>query len=142
MSWARLDDGISDHPKIWKAGPFAELCHYRALIWSNRNSTDGELPGALLSTLCRGFEDRAEEVAMTLVRVNLWELRGNGTYVIHDFNTSGLNTPRAEVLAKREQISRRRAEAGAKGAQARWHPRVVDDSQRPASGPDREKIPF
>jgi hypothetical protein len=137
VSWARFDDRISDHPKIWRAGPMGELAHYRALIWSNRQNTDGELPAAVLKSLCRGFEDQASQVAETLVRVRLWERADDG-WRIHDFGTCGLNTPRDEVLRKREL----RAAAGRLGAAARWHPdgRPNGKTNTPDSKPDATRM--
>lgn len=44
MAWGRMDDAMSDHPKITAAGNAAVGAWTRMIAWSNRYATDGMLP--------------------------------------------------------------------------------------------------
>lgn len=115
FAWARFDDEIIEHRKILKVSPYAELAHYRAIIWANRNLSDGYIYDGIVTTLMRGFETHTQQVIDELQRVRLWERRDDG-YYIHDFLERGINSTRDHVL----EIRRKRAEAGMKGAAVRW----------------------
>lgn len=115
MTWATLDDHITEHPKIVKAGHLAELVQYRAIIYANRNLTNGLVPAAIVPSLCRGFEDRAGEVIAVLVLERLWQRQPDGDYLIHDFLADGHNLSKAEVESRRVN----RQKSGSKGGKAK-----------------------
>lgn len=49
MSWARLDDGFGDHPKVVRAGNSAIGCWVRCLTFAAKYSTGGFVDGAVAS---------------------------------------------------------------------------------------------
>ena len=104
MSWVKLDDQFSDHPKILSAGPLAGWLYVCGLTYAGRYLTDGFIPQAQVRKLA-DVEDSAA-LADRLVTCGLWE-RVDGGYMIHDYlqyNPSG-----AEVRAQRDIVSRRKA---------------------------------
>ena len=44
MSWVKLDDQFSDHPKLLKVGPLAGWLWVSSLAYSSRYLTDGFIP--------------------------------------------------------------------------------------------------
>jgi hypothetical protein len=114
MPWVRIDDSFADHPKVLQAGLPAIGLYILALSHSGRHLTDGHISQEFVR---QKAGRHAGQLADTLVQAGLWELNGDG-WDIHDyldFNPSG-----SEVRARREEVSRVRAEAGRKGARARW----------------------
>jgi hypothetical protein len=117
--WARLDDELIDHRKIFlagdrlgKNGPAIALGFYAVgLMWSNKHLSDGVLPLAIV----KKFPHVADplEVARALVTAGLWERNGTG-WKIHDFAEFG-NPSSAAIKAKRsrdrQRKQRERAEA-------------------------------
>lgn len=114
MTWTRLDDAFTDHPKIVAAGPLAGWLHVCALVYCNRLLTDGFIPQGQIRKLAD--VDNAPALVRTLVEVGLWDQAENG-YRIHDF--FDYNMTAEEVKLKREEISQKRAEAGRKGGLAK-----------------------
>jgi hypothetical protein len=111
--WARLDDQLIDHPKLFEAGALlgkngpglAFALYSYGLMYANKHLTDGELKVSVVKA-CR-FVDNPASVADALVKAGLWEKNGVG-YLIHDF---GDFNPRAkDVLAKRAADRRRKIE--------------------------------
>jgi hypothetical protein len=135
MVWAKLDDEILDNPKIAEAGPLGFALHVAAITWCCRNLTDGfiqrqrvrallDFDGLSVSVgegdfVAHGKNANAIELAEHLVSVGLWkhDPAGRG-YWLHDF--LAYNPSRADVMAEREAKSQLRADAGRKGAAARW----------------------
>jgi hypothetical protein len=116
MSWARIDDGFDDHPKVlWLLehddGVAAIGLWTLCLTWAYRNTRkQGKIPGRLPASLPRRYLGiPGRDAAKLLIDADLWEIAENG-YQIHDFE---LYLPTAET-------SEARSEAGRKGAAARW----------------------
>src|SRR3990167_9477394 len=111
MPWAKLDDGLYDHPKLDSLGahrlPGVGLW-VLSISWSCRYLTDGFIPTDRISRL-GGTVDLADE----LVRVGLYE-RCDGGYRIHDW--ADYQPTRDTVLRKRAQTSA----AGKIGGRRRW----------------------
>lgn len=123
MSWVRIDDHLSEHPKFQMAGPLAGWLYICALQYASRNMTDGLVPFRAVPTLVN-FEGVAVTVATigtmagvgddvdpyvlagTLVDVGLWEQTERG-FQIHDYLE--FNPSKAEVLAQRQQNAARQA---------------------------------
>ena len=105
--WARLDDELIDHKKIFiagevigKNGAAIALGFYAVgLMWSNKHLTDGHLPLAIVKSF--RHVDHPASVADALVKAELWERNGNG-FVIHDYAEFG-NPLAARVKAKRRR---------------------------------------
>lgn len=110
MSWAKLDDGFFDHPKVLVAGEDAANLYVRGLVWCCKHLTDGAIPREALRTLT-GRRDAAA-LAAKLVASGLWEAREGG-WAVHDFHDH--NPTAAEVKARRSELSAKRAEAGKRG---------------------------
>jgi len=105
--WARLDDELIDHRKVFAAGEvigkngaaIAIGFYAVGLMWSNKHLTDGYLPLPII----RSFRhvEQPTSVADALVKAGLWEKNGSG-YVIHDYADFG-NPLAAKVKAKRRR---------------------------------------
>lgn len=117
--WARLDDELIDHAKLFvagealgKNGPAIVLGLYAVgLMWSNKHLTDGFLPIAVVKSF--RHVDRPTSVADALVKAGLWEKNGGSGYQIHDFWDH--NPKASKVKAKRRKDrERKQAERDAK----------------------------
>jgi hypothetical protein len=126
MSWARIDDAFDDHPKVLavlehEQGGAAIGLWTLCLTWAYRNTLKrGKAPGKLPAHLPRRYlGPAARELAALLVKEDLWEALGEGEgWQIHDFEEY-LATPKTREA---------RAEAGKRGAAARW----AGHSRKPA----------
>jgi hypothetical protein len=131
MAWARIDDAFDDHPKVLalldhEQGGAAIGLWTLCLTWAHRNTLrKGKTPGLLPAHLPRRYlGPGARELAALLVKEELWESRDEGDgWLIHDFDQY-LPTPKTREA---------RAQAGRRGAQARWAKR---DADGPESKPD------
>jgi hypothetical protein len=117
--WARLDDELIDHRKVFAAGellgrngPAIAIGFYAvALMWTNKHLTDGHLPLNVVKSF--RHVSNPVSVADALVKAELFERNGNG-FVIHDYADWG-NPTAARVKAKRRKDRlRKRAEREAK----------------------------
>jgi hypothetical protein len=111
VTYIKLDDKITDHPKIAAAGPLAAWLFVSALCYSSRHLTDGAIHRnalAQVSNVPSPLKHAAE-----LVKVGLFVVTEDG-WQIHQYTER--QTTRAEVESKRAG----RASAGRKGAAARW----------------------
>lgn len=105
--WARLDDELIDHRKVFMAGELIgrngaaiALGFYAVgLMWSNKHLTDGFLPLAIV----RSFRhvDHPASIADALAKAGLWEKNGSG-FQIHDYSEFG-NPSAARIKAKRRR---------------------------------------
>ncbi len=112
MSWLRLDDNFADHPKVGPLSDFAFRLHVTALCYCTRMATDGAIDyrSPLLARSSKVDQRHVVDAVNELIVAGLWEIgMAVGTYEIHDFLE--YNTSRAD----REELSRKRAEAGARG---------------------------
>lgn len=116
--WFKVDDTFWAHPKTACLEADAVALWLRAGCWSAQYLTDGFVPLWAIQMLTHG-EDFApvDSPARTLVDAGLWREVEFG-YAFHDWD---VYQPSAdEVREKRRAISEVRAEAGRKGAAARW----------------------
>jgi len=109
MGWVRIDDSFYDHPKHLAVSLAADGLWVTLLAWSNRNLTDGFIPTAQLR---RFGHHRAKGLVGELARQGLVRVEDDGVR-IHDFLE--YQPPAAEIRARREQISSKRAAAGRQG---------------------------
>jgi hypothetical protein len=121
--WARLDDELIDHCKVFAAGELIgkngaaiALGFYAVgLMWSNKHLTDGHLPLVIVKSF--RHVDNPAFVADALVKAGLWERNGSG-FLIHDFADFG-NPLASDIKAKRRRDkARKRLERKEKGANA------------------------
>lgn len=132
MSWVLLDDKFHSNEKTLEVGNAGAGLYARALSYCGDHLTDGFVPA--------GWSREAGSPALRrkLIDGGMWievkggemfhyvsgddsyvvEIRKPG-YFIPDF--LALNPTRDSVLAKRNELSQKRAEAGRKGALKRWH---------------------
>lgn len=104
MAWVKIDDHITQNPKIAAAGPLAMAMHLAAICYCNRELTDGFVPRAIARTLLdweyvdaegkiwtvgttcgmRGEDVTNASVIPLLVDAGLWEV-ADGGYRVHDY---------------------------------------------------------
>jgi hypothetical protein len=126
MSWVKLDDGFTDHPKIAHVGAIGAWLQIQALCYCNRNLTDGFVPyGVARAFLARGVmrtDDRGVLWTLgehsghhgldlpdidwpgELVKAGIWEVVAGG-YRIHDYDH--YQPRKVEVLAERRKHAQR-----------------------------------
>jgi hypothetical protein len=105
--YARLDDALIDHRKVFVAGEalgenglaIAIGFYAVGLMWVNKHLADGHIPQSVV----RRFPHVEDPIAVAdaLVKAGLWEKNGSG-YAIHDYAAYG-NPSRAEITAYRER---------------------------------------
>lgn len=100
MAWVRIDDGMTEHPKLVEAGPLALALHVAGLCYCNRQLTDGLIPRKVARRLM-DFEDYddVDSVIERLVAAEIWHLEGSD-YRIHDYLE--YQPSRADVEHKRD----------------------------------------
>lgn len=121
--WVRIDDQFPDHPKIVDVGVVAAWLHVAAMCYCSRYLTDGRL--SINAARARVSDSQVRELTgkpvddliERLVAAGLWE-RVDGGFVIHDWHA--YQPSAGNVKAKRDELSQKRAEAGRRGAEARW----------------------
>lgn len=119
MPWARIDDGLYDHPKLNDLGRYRLPCmglYLLALSWSNRYLTDGHIPVEQVKRL-----GGTPKLAEMLVRAGLWDQLAKG-YRIHDF--LDYNDSAEGVRGRRVKFR----DLGKRGAEVRWRGAIGLDS--------------
>ena len=111
MSWGKIDGGLAFHPKIVAAGNEAVGAWVRMLSYSCEHLTDGKIAIAIALPMAK------QETIDRLVACRLLDVVDGG-YAIHNFAIYNPSGP--EVAARRAEISAKRAEAGRRGAAAKW----------------------
>lgn len=119
MSWACLDDGFADHPKVLGLSDPSFRLHVAAMCWSARRGTDGVIEQIDLRVLIAMV--RGEPKISELEEAELWDPRPEGGWTIHDWHK--YNEPANKVKAKKEASKARvaawRAEQQAKREQGK-----------------------
>jgi hypothetical protein len=113
--WARLDDALIDHQKVFiageaigKNGPAVAIGFYAiALMWSNKQLSDGFLPDSVIRSFTR-YADNPRSVADALVKAELFD-KVDGGFRIHDY--ADYNPSAANIKKKRREDRLRKAEA-------------------------------
>ena len=134
MTWFKVDDRFGDHPKVIAAGNAAVGMWIRCGAWCAQHGADGRVPKQLLSRF--GTQTQANR----LVEVGLWQ-DGGDVYVFRDW--AEYQPLAAETQARR----RERADAGKRGAEARWEKErmatamaVASSTSMPPTRPDPTRI--
>lgn len=84
MAWVRLDDHIDEHPKVAMLGDSAFALYITAIVYCNRNLTDGFIPRMVGLGKLRYCSGDPLEVISEIVAAGLWEVVQGG-WRIHDF---------------------------------------------------------
>jgi hypothetical protein len=117
--WARLDDELIDHAKLFAAGhrigkngPATALGFYAVgLMWCAKHLTDGFIPMQVVKSF--RHVSHPLSIADALVKAGLWEANGGEGFQIHDF--SDYNPKASAIKAKRRRDRlRKHAEREAK----------------------------
>lgn len=106
--WARLDDALIDHRKIFAAGdligkngPAIAIGFFAVgLMWSNKHLSDGFLPDAVIKSF--RHVDNPLIVAGALTKAELLD-KVEGGFRIHDFHD---HNPSASVIKKKRKENR------------------------------------
>jgi hypothetical protein len=142
MAWARLDDGFGDHPKVLDVidslpeleGAAAIGLWTLALTYAHSTMRTAKVPGFIPRSFARSRARVPAYLGDRLVEVGLWEAREGGWF-IHDYT---------DYLPS-EDLKSKRAEAGRRGAEARWGKNaakpVSNDSDGEASGVETRPAP-
>lgn len=110
MTWTALSDTWSDREDVLKVGRSARQLLVEALIWCNRQETDGRLPQRLLRRISDS-DDLDRDVA-ELLDAGLFADLGNGSYQVDwtDQKTHEELTASRERKAENERKYRRRGQ--------------------------------
>ena len=122
MPWFKSDDGFPEHPKSdalaehfgadWPTLNLAfATWHHMGCDCASRG-TDGAFSSARAYRVMRAPREAIDAAVAGLLAVGLLEA-SEGAFVFHDWHH--YQPSNAEVAAKREEVSRKRAEAGRKG---------------------------
>lgn len=128
MSWVKLDDSMTEHPKVLASGALGWALDVAGILYSARARTDGWVPAGKVATLLdlSGMPVSAQDLAEKLVAVGRWHPDPRGGYLIHDF----LDYQPSKADAEAMSASRR---AGGKaGAERRWSKAAIG---QPMGGP-------
>lgn len=114
MAWFKVDDGFWSHPKTIALSNDAVALWVRAGAWASQALTDGFVPTKAIVM----FGIPAEAIT-ELVEVGYWhpDPKRDG-WTFHDWDE--YQPSAEETKAKRAEISRKRSEAGKRGAEHRW----------------------
>jgi hypothetical protein len=110
VTWFKVDDNFSDHPKVEDLPDAAVAMWTRGGSWSARHLTDGFVPERKARKLC----DDPDRGLKALIDAGLWESVPDG-YRFHDW--SDYQPTREEEMAARRASSI----GGAIGNHRRWH---------------------
>jgi hypothetical protein len=102
VTWTRLSDTFPDRPDLLRVDRSARLLHVEALIWCNRQTTDGELPRGALRRL--GDSENVAREAAELVAAGVWAETETGWRLDWDAEDQ---LPSSEVRAAREAAAAR-----------------------------------
>lgn len=126
MSWVKLDDNFTEHPKVAALpNDAAKWFHVRAMCYAARYQTGGEITQAAFKALAGKVA-----VADALVAAGLWETGRRGGWVIHDFEVYNPPASGRRGAAPDPDLSEKRRSA----ANARWHRDANGDAKPNANG--------
>jgi hypothetical protein len=112
MAWGKVDDKLAFHPKVIEAGNEAMGLWVRAMSYACDHLTDGFISQGIVMAL--GGSKASER----LVAAGLW-LPVDGGWMFKDW--FDYQPTSDDVRERREKSNSVRAEAGKKGAAARWN---------------------
>lgn len=98
MTWLKLADTFTDHPKVVAAGDQAAWLYIAGLCYCSRHLTDGQIPADAVRRLT-GLPS-PQKYARKLVEVGLWDETHSG-YAVHDYTAH--QRSRNDVEEQRER---------------------------------------
>lgn len=104
MTWVKLDDNFSQHPKVMQAGPLAGWLYVAGLCYCAKYLTDGVIPLDAVPTLTTIQKPMPQVVR--LLDAGLWDV-GVRSYSVHDYLS--FQPSRDAVLEEREKAKKRQA---------------------------------
>lgn len=105
MSWARVDDGLFEHPKFADLSDRAKLLYIASLVYGNKHLTGGIIPPSGLR-ITKAWARATNKHVAELVLSRLWELVMEG-HIVHDWDD--YNIPAVKVKAQRQAAKERMA---------------------------------
>jgi len=120
MSWALIDDGISNHPKFLAAGPAASWLWLCGVTYCRRHHTNGHVPFAALGTL--GVTS-PRPLLRNLLKVGLWH-DTEGGWLINDYEE--FYQDEVGDKAKQDGHRHKKVEAGRNGGRKSGAQRRAD----------------
>jgi hypothetical protein len=112
--YVKLDAEYAADPKVLRAGALAELLYIRSLALAKRRLENGHIDTVQLPGLCLGIPGKPATHAQALVDAGLWDTNGDGWNI-----TAWLKHNKSREAV--EEHTKRKADAGAKGAHNKWH---------------------
>ena len=108
MTWVKLDDGFTEHPKVIQAGKLAAMLFVDGLCYSARQLTDGFIPNGALDRF--GYGRHLKEAVASLLEVGLWT-PCEGGHQVHDYLDfqQSASSVKAERSAAKERMQRLRS---------------------------------
>lgn len=100
MVWVRLDDNISEHPKIAALDDHAFSLFVAGLAYCNRNMTDGFIPSHVGIGQLRYSNGNTIPAIRQLEEIGLWQ-EEDGGWRVHDYDD--YQPSKAQVEAERAQ---------------------------------------
>lgn len=91
MSWVRIDDTTTFHPKVLAAGNEAWGAFVRLIAWSAQQLTDGKIPHKIVEMVT------TKKVVSQLLAVGLLESIDDG-FLIHDYHEHNLSSEEVRTL--------------------------------------------
>lgn len=121
MTWTRINDTFIDDPRLITASRSARLLHVEGLVWANKHTTDGFIPGAALRRLTDSEAPTAD--ADQLVASGLWEPVEDGWQIdwADQMGSAEVAANRARNAA-RQRAFRERRQLHADGDHSKCHP--------------------
>lgn len=104
MTWVKLDDALTEHPKIVALSDPAFALWIASLAYCNRNLTDGFVPSAVGIGQLRYCEGNTTPAIRELERAGLW-VPTTGGWAVHDY--LDYQPSRSDVALQREQTAER-----------------------------------
>lgn len=118
MSWVKLDDGFFDNPTNRSLGSAGRDLYIAGLCFCAKSLTDGRIAKTDVALVVALAQTKPATVKK-LVTAGRWLDRGDH-YEVDQYLK--YNPSREHTEERRSEISRKKSEAGKKGARARWHP--------------------
>ena len=120
MTWVKLDDQFSEHPKVLAAGPAAMWLFVCGLCYCGRQLTDGRIPKSMLPRLAD--VKNPTRLAARLVEVGLWHDEDDD-FLVHDFLA---HNPSRQDVEKRRADNRDRQKKSRSQRQSQRDEDVTD----------------
>ena len=143
MTWLKLDDQVTEHPKCVGLSCEAWTLWLHGLTYCSRNLTDGVIPDAILTRLspCR----RPRKAAQELVDAGLWD-RIENAHSVHDYAQHQRtrneidNLKKASMERQKRSRERRQASNGGDSSEPVTHVSQRDNgvSHSPVTAPDTD----